>query len=84
MLNISLPDQIQSFVEEQAKAAGFSSTDDYVYQLVLQEQTRLAQQDQVEALLVEGLDSGEPIEVTDGWWEQKRMHLTEKVQSSES
>ncbi|MEO1146852.1 MAG: hypothetical protein AAFY26_14805 [Cyanobacteria bacterium J06638_22] len=34
MLNISLPDQVQAFVEEQAKAAGFDSPSEYVYQLI--------------------------------------------------
>lgn len=39
MLNISLPEPIQAFVEEQAKAVGFRSASEYVYQLILQEQT---------------------------------------------
>ena len=32
----------------------------------------------VEALLLEGLDSGEPIEATDDWWEQKRTQLMQR------
>ncbi len=43
MLNISLPDQIQTFVEEQAIAAGFNSANEYVYHLILREQERVAQ-----------------------------------------
>jgi antitoxin ParD1/3/4 len=30
---------------------------------------------QLEIMLVEGLDSGEPIAATDGWWDQKRANL---------
>ena len=84
MLNISLPDQVQAFLEEQAKAAGVSSLDEYIYQLVLQEQTRIAQQHQIEALLIEGLDSGEPIEVTEDWWDEKRSRLITQLQSPDS
>lgn len=61
MLNISLPDQIKTFVEEQAIAAGFSSANEYVYHLILQEQQRIAQQERIESLLLEGLESGEPL-----------------------
>jgi len=53
VLNISLPDQVQTFVEEQALAAGFNSANDYVYHLILREQKRITQQEQVEFLLLE-------------------------------
>lgn len=82
MLNISLPDQIQPFVEQQAKAAGYDSTNEYVYQLIVREQERLAQQERIESLLLEGLDSGDSIEATDDWWEQKRARLVERLQQS--
>lgn len=32
----------------------------------------------LEALLLEGLDSGEPIEITPGFWERKRISLLAK------
>ena len=83
MLNISLPDQVQTFVEEQAIAAGFNSANEYVYHLILREQERIAQQERIESLLVEGLDSGEPVEATDDWWEQKRTRLVERFQQSD-
>lgn len=75
MLNITLPDQILAFVEEQATAAGFNTASEYVYRLILREQERLSQQNRIESLLLEGLESGEPVEATDDWWEQKRVQL---------
>ena len=84
MLNISLPDQVQTFVEEQAIAAGFNSANEYVYHLVVREQERIAQQERIESLLLEGLDSGEPMEATDDWWEQKRTQLVERFQQSDA
>ncbi len=83
MLNIALPDQMLAFVEEQATAAGFNTASEYVYQLILREQERLFQQKRVESLLLEGLESGEPIEATDDWWEQKRAQL-EQVHQPET
>lgn len=84
MLNISLPDQIKPFVEEQAIAAGFNSANEYVYHLILREQERIAQQERIESLLLEGLESGEPVEATDDWWEQKRTQLVERFQQSDA
>ncbi|MEO1506727.1 MAG: type II toxin-antitoxin system ParD family antitoxin [Cyanobacteria bacterium J06633_23] len=76
MLNISLPEEVQPFLENQTAAAGYGSLGEYVYHLIVLEQARLAQQAQVDSLLVEGLDSGSPITVTNSWWEQKRVWLT--------
>jgi antitoxin ParD1/3/4 len=84
MLNISLPDQVQTFVEEQAIAAGFNSANEYVYHLILREQERVAQQERIESLLLEGLESGEPLEATDGWWEEKRSQLVQRFQQSDA
>ena len=85
MMNISLPEKIQTFVEAQATAGGFSTISDYICHLILQEQKRLvqqelAQQEQLESLLLEGLESGDPIEVTDEWWDRKRSQLIEQFQ----
>ncbi len=84
MLNISLPVEVQAFVEAQAIAAGFNSVNEYVYHLVLREHERIVQQERIESLLVAGLESGEPIEATDDWWEQKRTQLVARSQQSDA
>jgi len=71
-LNISLPETLQSFVEQQVELGGYSNVSGYILHLILQEQAKAAR---VEALLLEDLESGEPIEVTDDWWEQKCTQL---------
>jgi antitoxin ParD1/3/4 len=71
-LNISLTETIQSFVKQQVAQGGYSNVSEYILHLILQEQAKAAR---VEALLLEGLDSGEPIEVTDDWWEQKPIQF---------
>ena len=79
-LNISLPETIQSFVEQQVDKGGYSNVSEYILHLILQEQAKAAR---VEALLLEGLDSGEPIEATDDWWEQKRIQLMQGLQQTQ-
>jgi antitoxin ParD1/3/4 len=39
------------------------------------EHLRIQSRSQLDDLLTEGLESGESIEVTDGWWEAKRVML---------
>lgn len=75
MLNISLPNQIIDFIERQAIVDGFNTPSEYVFHILLREQERLGQQNRVESLLIEGLDSGESLEVTDDWWSSKRDAL---------
>ncbi len=80
MLNISLPESIQAFIEEQVTKGGYSNPNDYILHLIHQEQVKITQ---VESLLLEGLDSGELIEVTDDWWNQKRAQLVQGIQDIE-
>jgi antitoxin ParD1/3/4 len=75
MLNISLPKQIINFIERQAIANRFNTSSEYILNIILREQKRLGQQQRVESLLIEGLDSGESVEVTDDWWNSKRAAL---------
>jgi antitoxin ParD1/3/4 len=76
-INISVPDSIQDFIDEQVARGGYGSMDEYIHQLINKEVERI-NQERVEALLLEGL-SGEPIEITDDWWEQKQIQLIERL-----
>ncbi|WP_414578783.1 ribbon-helix-helix domain-containing protein [Anabaena sp. CCY 9402-a] len=77
-INLSLPEQLQEFLEQQVVAGGYANTDEYINYLISQEQKRIAQK-HLESLLIEGLDSGETVEVTDEWWEEKRAKLIEQM-----
>ncbi len=74
-LNISLPQGMKDFVEQQVqKDADYSSVSDYVRVLIREDQKRHAE-DKLEALLLEGLDSGESVDMTPAWWEERRKKL---------
>ncbi len=53
-INISLPDQMKDFVDEQVGDGGYVSPSDYFQALLLEEQKRKAEQ-KLEGLLQEGL-----------------------------
>jgi len=77
-LNISLPEGMKVFVEEQVqKGELYTSASDYVRALIREDQKRKAEE-KLEALLLEGLDSGEPIEVNAAWWKKKKDELLER------
>jgi antitoxin ParD1/3/4 len=82
-LNISLPESMRDFISEQVAKGGYSTASEYIRHLIRQEIERVTKT-QLETLLLEGLDSGESIEITDEWWEQKRTELVEKVRKQKT
>ena len=70
-VTFSISEDLQTFIEGQTVKNGFHSTDDYLRNLLDRERER----EQIEGMICEGLESGEPIEVNDDWWEQKRSNL---------
>lgn len=76
-LNISLPESLKEYVEVQVSAGGYSTPSEYVRELLRQDQKQRAEE-KLEALLLEGLNSGEPIEISPEYWERKRAQLVER------
>ncbi len=70
-MNISLPDEMRAFVEEQLKSGGYSTASEYLRELIRNAQKEKARA-RLEALLLEGLDSGDPIEMTPESWRELR------------
>ena len=62
-MNISLPEAMKAFVDEQVNSGGYGSASEYVRELVRRDQKARAQA-RLEALLLEGLESGEPLPLT--------------------
>ena len=77
-VTISLPDDMKDFIEERTKAGSFSSTGEFIRELVRADQ-RQAERERLEKMLQEGLDSGEPIRADDAYWQALRKGVEERA-----
>lgn len=77
-INISLPDSMRAYIEEQVASGGYSTASEYFRELVRQDQKRKAQE-RLEDLLLEGLNSGEATPMTDKDWQDIRQAVREKI-----
>ena len=82
-MNISLPDPMKQYVEQQVDAGGYSSASEYVRELVRADQKR-RDKNQLEQLLMSSLKSGEAIEVTPEMLDEVRKRLRARAKSRKS
>jgi antitoxin ParD1/3/4 len=73
-LNVSLPKTLREYVEGQVDEGGYSTPSEYVRSLIREDQKRRVAE-RIEALLLEGIASGEPVEVNDAFGEKRRSVL---------
>ena len=59
MMNISLPDDMKAFVEDQATLKGFGTLSEYIRAIIREVQETNAARERIDDLLLEGLDSGQ-------------------------
>ena len=77
-MNISLPDPLKEFVDTQVREQGYSTSSEYVRELIRNDQIRRAEQ-RLTALILEGLESGPPIPADETYWSGKRATLQKKL-----
>lgn len=75
-MNVSLPEALWRFANDRASGS-YGSTSEYVRELIRADQRR-ADEEKLESLLTEGLESGEPIDASPKFWERKRQELAER------
>ena len=57
-MNVSLPDPMKAWVEQQAETGRYSNASDYVRDLIRRDQERAAKIENLQKLIDEGLASG--------------------------
>ena len=77
-MNIALPESMKQYVLDRVSEGGYSSASECVRDLIRGDQKRKVQ-DRIDALLLDGLDSGEPITVTADYWDEKKRRLIERL-----
>jgi len=78
-LNIWLPDSLKDFVDKQIHSGRYPSINDYIRELILEDEKRNAQE-RLESLLLEGLD-GDESELTHQDFENIRREALAQLQS---
>ena len=76
-MNISLPEGLKAFVDERVSKDGYSTSSEYVRELIRADQVRRAERE-LAALLREGLESGEPVAANRAYWAEKRRRITRR------
>jgi len=77
-MNISLPDSMKKVVDEQVNSGNYSTASEYIRDLIRRDQKRIAQE-KLEALLLEGIDSGPPTELTSQDWDDIRREVRKRI-----
>ena len=79
-MNISLPEQLKEFIDEQVGSGRYSSVSEYVRDLVREDEKRKAQE-KLEAMLMEGIQSGAPTEMTRTDWQEIRSEAFKQFEA---
>lgn len=77
-MTISLPEPMREFVETEVSNGNYGSASELFRELVRERQKQKTQE-RLETLLLEGLESGEPIKVTQDYLDARRKTLLEKL-----
>jgi len=80
-MNIALPEAMKQFVREQVESGGYSTASEYVRELIRADQRSKARQ-RLDALLLEGLESGPATPITKQDWDELRSHFEERVKKN--
>jgi hypothetical protein len=75
---ITIDPKLEARLRERAEAEGLS-VPDYVERLVKADQSA---EEELESLALEGLNSGDPIQVGPGYWEAKHQQLDERLKKT--
>jgi len=82
-MNISLPESLKEYVRQRVVEGSYANPSDYVRALIRADKEHQAQA-KLEQRLLEGVESGEPIEVDEEYWKKKRAQLLGRRQTAET
>jgi len=81
-VTISIPQIMRDWVDDEIATGRYHNVSEYFRSLVRRDQDRAVER-RLEAALLEGLDSGESIEVTPDFWNQLRKDLVTHVRKQQ-
>jgi antitoxin ParD1/3/4 len=78
-MNVSLPDDLKEYVELQTQH-GYSTPSEYIRELIREDRKRRARE-KLDALLLEGLNSGDPVPVDAKFWSGLKQEALARLES---
>ena len=82
-MTISLPDDMKAFIEQRIEGGRYSSVSEFIFQLVREDQKR-AEQENLERMQTEEVESGQPIRANDKYWDDVRKRVQARVAARKS
>jgi antitoxin ParD1/3/4 len=76
-MNITLPDSMRDWIENQARLEGHNSPESYVVELLRDQRERLKHE--IDQQLIEGLESGDSADVNEEFWTERGRLLEERT-----
>jgi antitoxin ParD1/3/4 len=76
-INASLPKALKEYVQAEVARGAYSTPSEYLRELIRENQKKRAQK-RLESALVEGLNSGSPVEINRSEWARKRKRLQQR------
>ena len=77
-MNVSLPETLKDYVQQRVAQGAFSNPSDYIRTLIREDRERQAEA-RLEALLLEGLSSGEPAPLDSAEWANIRQEVKARI-----
>jgi antitoxin ParD1/3/4 len=84
-MNISLPEQLKRYVDSKVASGMYGSASEFVREAIREKMKQEEELERAKAILaakiLEGLGSGEPIEVDDDYFARRKRLFEERVRS---
>ena len=79
-MDVSLPETLKDYVQQRVAQGAFSNPSDYIRSLIREDRERQADV-RLESLLLEGIDSGDPVPLDAAEWAAIRQEVTEQIEA---
>ena len=77
-MNISLPDDLKEFIDQQVAENSFMTSSEYIRSLVRKEHAIA----KLRGMILEGMDAGPTIPMDDAYFERKRERIRQAVKKA--
>jgi antitoxin ParD1/3/4 len=81
-IQVTLPTTTRAFIDAEVASGAYRTPDDFICALIEKAQQRKLAHARVETLLLQGLTSGDPIEVSPEFWAERCRRLEDAIRAS--